>query len=172
MNLTINDFINSRKKINKQYLCYSHGGKNICPKMNWNCVENAKSYVIIMEDPDAIGSTFIHLFLYVEPINNNSCNTLSHNPLSHKLYFGKNSLNENSYFGPCAPKDSGVHRYIFTIYALDKKININKNNDKINSSRNFMNKLKNMSYNKLNNDKILVLSKSSVKFTYSYMNSQ
>lgn len=167
MNLTINDFVNSRKKINKEYLCYSHGGKNMCPKISWNCVDKAKSYVIIMEDPDAIGSTFIHLFLYVEPINNNSCNTTS-----HKLYFGKNSLNENSYFGPCAPKDSGVHRYIFTIYALNKKIKINTNNDKINGSINFINKLNKMEYNKLNNDKILVLSKSSVQFTYSYMNSQ
>ncbi len=167
MNLTINDFVNYKKKINKDYLCYSHGGKNICPKITWNCVENAKSYVIIMEDPDAVASTFIHLFLYVEPINNSSCNTIS-----NKLYFGKNSLNENSYFGPCAPKDTGVHRYIFTIYALDKKIKINNNNDKINSSRNFINKLKNMSYNKFKNDKILVLGIDRVQFTYSFMNSK
>ena len=155
MNLTIHNFVNSKKKINKEYLCISHGGNNTCPKMSWNCVENAKSYVIIMEDPDALGSTFIHLFLYVEPINNNSCNTLS-----HKLYFGKNSLNENSYYGPCAPKDSGVHRYIFTIYALDKKIKFNNNNDKINSSKDFINK-----FIKMNNK---ILSKESIEYRYSY----
>ena len=151
MNLTIHNFVNSKKKINKEYLCISHGGKNKCPKMSWNCVENAKSYVIIMEDPDAIGSNFIHLFLYIDVINNTSCNTLS-----HKLYFGKNSLNEKSYHGPCAPIDTGVHRYIFTIYALNKKI-------KINSSKNFINKLK--------DNKILILSKDSVQFTYSYLSS-
>ena len=164
MNLTIHNFVNSNKKIKKEYLCLSHGGNNICPKMSWNCVENAKSYVIIMEDPDAVVSNFIHLFLYVDIINNKSCNTLS-----HKLYFGKNSLNENSYHGPCAPKNTGVHRYIFTIYALNKKIKLNKINDKINSSKNFINKIKNMNYNKLNNDKILILSKDSVQFTYSYL---
>jgi hypothetical protein len=59
MNLTIHNFANPNKKINKEYLCISHGGNNICPKMSWNCVENAKSYVIIMEDPDAVVSNFI-----------------------------------------------------------------------------------------------------------------
>ena len=165
MNLTIHNFVNSNKKIKKEYLCLSHGGNNICPKMSWNCVENAKSYVIIMEDPDAaVVSNFIHLFLYIDIINNKSCNTLS-----HKLYFGKNSLNENSYHGPCAPKNTGVHRYIFSIYALNKKIKFNKNNNKITSSINFIDKVKNMDYNKLNNDKILVLSKDSVQFTYSHL---
>ena len=60
---------------------------------------------------------------------------------------------------------------IYTIYALDKKIKVNNNNDKINSSRNFINKLKNMSYNKLKNDKVSVLGIDKVQFTYSYMNS-
>jgi len=164
MKLTIHNFVNSKKKINKEYLCISHGGNNTCPKMSWNCVENAKSYVIIMEDPDAVVSNFIHLFLYVDIINNKSCNTLS-----QKLYFGKNSLNENSYHGLYATKNTGVHRYIFTIYALNKKIKLNKNNDKINSSKNFIDKITNMDYNKLNNDKILVLCKDSVQFTYSHL---
>jgi Raf kinase inhibitor-like YbhB/YbcL family protein len=156
MNLTIHNFVNSKKKINKEYLCISHGGNNVCPKMSWNCIDNAKSYVIIMEDPDAVSvSNFVHLFLYIDIINNKSCNTLS-----HKLYFGKNSLNENSYHGPCAPKDTGVHRYIFTIYALNKKIKINKNNDKINGSKDFIDKLTKMFYK--------ILSKESIEFKYSY----
>ena len=66
-------------------------------------------------------------------------------------------MNENSYHGPCAPKNTGVHRYIFTIYALNKKIKI----DKINGSKNFI--------DKLNNHKILILSKDSVQFTYSHL---
>ena len=67
MNLKIHNFVNSNKKIKKEYLCLSHGGNNICPKISWNCVENAKSYVIIMEDPDAaVVSNFIHLFLYID----------------------------------------------------------------------------------------------------------
>jgi Raf kinase inhibitor-like YbhB/YbcL family protein len=154
MNLTIHNFVNSKKKINKEYLCISHGGSNTCPKISWNCIENAKSYVIIMEDPDAV-SNFVHLFLYIDMINNKSCNTLS-----HKLYFGKNSLNENSYHGPCAPKDTGVHRYIFTIYALNKKIKFNKNNDKINSSKDFIDK-----FIKMNNK---ILSKENIEYKYSY----
>jgi phosphatidylethanolamine-binding protein (PEBP) family uncharacterized protein len=107
-----------------------------------------------MEDPDAV-SNFVHLFLYIDMINNKSCNTLS-----HKLYFGKNSLNENSYHGPCAPKDTGVHRYIFTIYALNKKIKFNKNNDKINSSKDFIDK-----FIKMNNK---ILSKENIEYKYSY----
>ena len=156
MNLTIHNFVNSNKKIKKEYLCLSHGGNNICPKMSWSCIDNAKSYVIIMEDPDAVVSNFVHLFLYIDIINNKSCNTLS-----HKLYFGKNSLNENSYNGPCAPKNTGVHRYIFTIYALNKKIKFNKNNDKINGTKDFIDKITNMDYK--------ILSKESIQFKYSYL---
>ena len=156
MNLTIHNFVNSNKKIKKEYLCLSHGGNNICPKMSWSCIDNAKSYVIIMEDPDAVVSNFVHLFLYIDIINNKSCNTLS-----HKLYFGKNSLNENSYNGPCAPKNTGVHRYIFTIYALNKKIQFNKNNDKINGTKDFIDKITNMDYK--------ILSKESIQFKYSYL---
>jgi len=153
MKLTIVDFtenINGKIKIKKKYLCSSHGGDNICPEIRWTKVDGANSYLITMIDPDTpSGETFVHLILYIngccqfiDKRKNNSKNKNTNknrytnkntnknnntnkytNTLTYK--FGKNSLNEESYHGPCAPPKSGVHRYIFTIKAY--KENIDKN---------------------------------------------
>ena len=122
MKIEVIDFVDENNKIKKEYLCSSHNGKNICPNIKWTKVDNAKSYLITMVDPDTpSGETFIHLILYV-----NDCCELNN---SKNYEFGLNSLNEKSYHGPCAPKNSGVHRYIFSIYAYKENIN-NKNVEK------------------------------------------
>lgn len=131
MKLKIVDFtenINGKIKIKKKYLCSSHGGDNICPEIRWTKVDGAKSYLITMIDPDTpSGETFVHLILYINGccqfIDKRKNNSKNKNTLTYK--FGKNSLNEESYHGPCAPPKSGVHRYIFTIKAY--KENIDKN---------------------------------------------
>ena len=42
-------------------------------------------------------------------------------PLYSSILRGKNGWNKVQYGGPCPP--SGTHKYIFTIYALDKSFN-------------------------------------------------
>ena len=49
MNFLIDNFLHSNNKINKKYICAFQGGNNECPIMRWKCINNAKSYVIIME---------------------------------------------------------------------------------------------------------------------------
>ena len=39
----------------------------------------------------------------------------------------KNSLGNIGYHGPCAPRESGTHRYIIKLYGLKKLIPINEN---------------------------------------------
>ena len=63
MNLKVNDFPN------KKYICKKHEGDNVSPVISWNKILKAKSYAIIMEDPDAVGGTFIHW--YIPYISNN-----------------------------------------------------------------------------------------------------
>ena len=165
MKFLINNFINKNNKINKEYLCLRNGGNNICPKMSWSCVNNAKSYIIIMEDPDATTDTsvFVHLTLYIIPDETCSINIYEN---KNTFYFCKNYLNENSYFGPCAPENTGSHRYIFTIYALDNVINFTNNNDKINGSKDFINKIKKRIFN------VKILDKKRIIYKYSYKNNK
>lgn len=74
------------------------------------------SQVIIMEDPDASKGTFDHWLVWnIEPtteIKENSEPGMS----------GKNSAGKTGYAGPCPPQ--GIHRYIFTIFALNNKLDL------------------------------------------------
>ena len=173
MNFTVHDFANKFNMIKKKYICKNHNGLNISPKISWNWnpetqvvgfqpsdmqltspapgfIKNTKSYALILEDPDAPSGNFIHWYIpYISPeinqidsLNNNS---KKNNFTKGRIIQCKNSLGEIGYHGPCAP--SGVHRYIFTLYALDGAFNIpsfpvNSCEESIKSSKEFENKLK------------------------------
>jgi len=108
--------------IPKQYTC---DGKNISPPLAWAGVpSNAKSLVLIADDPDAPVGTWVHWVVFnipsavrelpeaIAPIE-----TLPTGGTQGKSSFGK-----IGYGGPCPP--SGAHRYFFKIYALDTELNL------------------------------------------------
>jgi Raf kinase inhibitor-like YbhB/YbcL family protein len=137
----------------KNSLCEKHGGLNLAPSINWSSINKAKSYILILFDPDAPSGTFIHWYIpfissnitsinlsqnimsnkIVTNITNNDINILDKinynnfiNKNKIKLIQGFNSLNEIGYHGPCAPESTGTHRYIFKFYAIDNILpNIN-----------------------------------------------
>lgn len=184
MNLNVYDFL-LKNKINKKYICEKQGGSNITPEISWTKVENTVSYALIIEDPDARPSlnvppkTFIHWYipyisktiqkidsLLLSGINNLNINSFIKNNSIHynsiKLFNAKNSLGEFGYHGPCAPNGTGIHRYIFTIYALNGLLKINEENIKITDSNDFCNILERAG--------ITILNQDSVTFNYSYKN--
>lgn len=166
--------------LEKKHLCINHGGKNITPKISWTSINNAESYALILEDPDAVNGTFIHW--YIPYINKNITNinslnnitnklsnisdinllNLSNKIKSMKLFYGKNSLNKFEYHGPCAPKDTGIHRYIFHLYALNDIIKINENTIKIDNSGQFE--------EMLTKSDIKIISKDTIIYKYCYTN--
>jgi len=101
--------------IPKKFTC---DGKDISPNLKWsNFTENIKSFVIIMDDPDAPVGTWVHWVLYNIPPNINELpEGADINNFGAKQ--GKNSWGKNSYGGPCPPPGK-PHRYFFKIYALD-----------------------------------------------------
>ena len=127
-----------------KYICPSHNGGNISPEISWKKVKNAKSYALILEDPDVPSGIFIHWYMpYINKnidkinqlyINQNqilSKNLTSINFNNFTIIHGKNHTGNLGYYGPCAPPKTGDHRYIFYLYALDGKINadISNHND-------------------------------------------
>ena len=99
---------------------YSCDEQGINPPLSFQDVPvNAKSLVLIMDDPDAPNGTFVHWLLFsmdpkVREINENSV------PQSATL--GKTSTGKFNYVGVCPP--SGTHRYFFKLYALDAVLDI------------------------------------------------
>ncbi len=111
-------------KIPKIFTCE---GKDISPELNISGIpEKTRSLVLIMDDPDAPMGTWVHWVVYNIPP---STHTLKRNfpkkeKLSNGILQGENSWGKIGYGGPCPPKNNGAHRYVFKLYAIDKKLNL------------------------------------------------
>ena len=95
----------------KEFTC---DGAGACPSFEWIDVpKETKSFVLTCNDPDAPSGDFIHLLLINIPAELTSIDDITKTDGD----FLANSGGENNYYPPCPPL--GVHRYVFTLYALD-----------------------------------------------------
>lgn len=104
-----------------EYTCDNSNGTkfdNIVP-LEWsNIPENTKSLALIIDDPDAPKTTWVHFVCW--NINRNATKFDINN-----VKIGVNSWNKNNYGNPCPPVNHGTHRYYFKLYALDNKLSFN-----------------------------------------------
>lgn len=106
--------------IPKKYTC---DGENISPPLKINKIpKEAKSLAVIVEDPDAPISTWIHWLIWNIPVTH----YLKENDVIGKQ--GVNDFNKHFYCGPCPM--SGTHRYVYKVYALDTLLNMPDNTKK------------------------------------------
>ncbi len=100
------------EKIPQKYTCE---GKDISPELRWEgAPPGVKSFVLIVDDPDAPRGTFTHWVLFDIPAAESG---LIEGSKQGKP--GRNDFGKLGYGGPCPPKGHGVHRYFFKLYALD-----------------------------------------------------
>lgn len=79
----------------------------------------AKSLALIVDDPDAPVGMWVHWVVWnIDPI----AREIAEDNVPSTAIQGKNDWKRNSYGGPCPP--SGVHRYFFKLYALDRRLNL------------------------------------------------
>jgi Raf kinase inhibitor-like YbhB/YbcL family protein len=78
----------------------------------------AKSLVLIADDPDAPSGLFTHWLVWNIPPQTNSISEGS----APKGVHGTNDFGKSGYKGPCPPP--GTHRYSFKIYALDRELDL------------------------------------------------
>lgn len=96
-------------------------GSDMSPELNIEDVpKNAKSLVLINDDPDAPVGTWDHWIIFNMP----STTEKIEKGQEPQGVGGKNSWGRAGYGGPCPP--SGVHRYFFKLYALDTMLNLNE----------------------------------------------
>ncbi len=104
---------------------YTCDGKNISPALFWTWMPiETKSTVLIMDDPDAPGKTFVHWVVYNIPPETERLNKgfPKDEIFGNGIIQGMTDFGRIGYGGPCPP--SGTHRYFFHIYALDKKLDL------------------------------------------------
>ncbi len=94
-------------------------GANISPPLQISDVPSeAKSLVLIVDDPDAPSGLFTHWIVWnISP----QTSTVAEGS-TPKGVQGTNDFGKSGYGAPCPP--SGAHRYYFKIFALDRELDL------------------------------------------------
>ena len=102
---------------------FACGGTNVSPALQIGGVPNeAKSLVLIVDDPDAPRGLFTHWIIWnIDP----KTTRVAENSAPTGGVQGTNDFGKRNYGGPCPP--SGTHRYFFKIFALDTKLELKPN---------------------------------------------
>lgn len=123
MEITSQAFLNN-EKIPSKYTC---DGANFSPPLKIsNVPQDAKSLILICDDPDAPMGTWTHWLVWnIDP----QTSEISENSVSKDAMQGTTSFGNNGYGGPCPP--SGTHRYFFKLYALDTILELSSSTQKV-----------------------------------------
>lgn len=84
--------------------------------------EKAHSLVLIVDDPDAPGKTWVHWLVWNIPVTHH----IKENSVPGEQ--GLNDFKRIAWGGPCPP--SGTHRYFFKVYALDTLLELSSKTTK------------------------------------------
>jgi Raf kinase inhibitor-like YbhB/YbcL family protein len=102
------------------------GEDDISPELLWKAPpERTQSFALIVFDKDSpFGFKFTHWVLYDIPPDKRELleNTPKQEQLPDGSRQGHNDYDRTGYVGPCPPR--GTHHYVFTLYALDTKMNL------------------------------------------------
>jgi len=105
---------------------YTADGEDINPFLEFiDILEEAKSLVLIVDDPDAPMGTWVHWVVWnISP----GIKRIEEDSVPDNAVQGMNDFKKQDYGGPSPP--SGIHRYFFKLYALDKELNLPESSEK------------------------------------------
>jgi len=102
---------------------YTCEGNDINPPLDIGGIpDKAHSLVLIVDDPDAPGKTWVHWLVWNIPITHH----IKENSVPGEQ--GWNDFKRIAWGGPCPP--SGTHRYFFKVYALDTLLELSSKTTK------------------------------------------
>jgi len=108
---------------------YTCEGDDISPPLTWsNSPAGTQSFALILEDPEdatAPGGVFAHWIIFNIPpdICELPENIQAKGDMFGVVQEGGNDFGKNGYGGPC-PDGSGLHKYRFTLYALNQTLSL------------------------------------------------
>jgi Raf kinase inhibitor-like YbhB/YbcL family protein len=93
-------------------------GADLSPALEWSGEPpDTKSFVLVMDDPDAPAETWSHWLLWDIP---RSVHSLAQGFKPGRVgESGTNDFGKTGYGGPAPPKGHGPHRYYFRLMAVD-----------------------------------------------------
>jgi Raf kinase inhibitor-like YbhB/YbcL family protein len=109
--------------IPKKFTCE---GSDLSPELSWKgAPSNVQSFALIMDDPDAPVGMWVHWVLYNLPANAKDLpeGVEKTEQLPNGAVQGRNDFRKIGYGGPCPPAGK-PHRYLFKLYALDRKLDL------------------------------------------------
>lgn len=109
--------------IPKKYTC---DGDDVSPELHWTDQPSAaKSFALIVDDPDAPAGTWVHWVLFDLPGDAHDLpeGAGKSAPLPSGAQQGTNDFKKTQYGGPCPPPGK-LHRYVFKLYALDSRLSL------------------------------------------------
>ena len=93
-------------------------GPNVSPPLTFNDVpRDAKSLLLLVEDPDAPAKPWVHWFVFNIPAG---ARGFEKDSIADGAEQGLCNGNTLGYEGPCPPENE--HTYLFKLYALDIKL--------------------------------------------------
>lgn len=102
-------------------------GQDLSPELSWEGVpDGAESLVLIVDDPDAPGGTWVHWVLYEMPPGRSVLPQgipADSTSLEDGTRQGSNDFRLTGYGGPCPPPGK-AHRYFFRLYAIRKHLDL------------------------------------------------
>ncbi|MDZ7579900.1 MAG: YbhB/YbcL family Raf kinase inhibitor-like protein [Deltaproteobacteria bacterium] len=104
---------------------YTCDGEDVSPPLSWTELPpETGSFALICEDPDAPVGTWDHWVLFNIPASATGLPEAvpATATLDDGSVHGNNSWGRLGYGGPCPP--GGTHRYIFSLFALDIKLDL------------------------------------------------
>jgi Raf kinase inhibitor-like YbhB/YbcL family protein len=101
-------------------------GQDVSPPLMWSELpQGTQSLALIVDDPDAPGGVFNHWVLFNIPFDNRRLPEAvpTQAQLPSGALQGRNGFGRVGYGGPCPPPGR-PHRYCFTLYALDRVLDL------------------------------------------------
>lgn len=101
-------------------------GPDLSPTLRWtDPPANAKSFALIVDDPDAPAGTWVHWVLYgvAATVRELPESVPARDTVAGIGTQGLNDFRKVGYGGPCPPRGP-AHRYLFRLYALDTELTL------------------------------------------------
>jgi Raf kinase inhibitor-like YbhB/YbcL family protein len=106
---------------------YTCEGEDVSPPLAWRGVpREARSLVLICDDPDSSNGPWSHWVLYDIPADKDGLeeNVSTGVRLSWGGVQGRNDFGNSGYGGPCPSPPGATHHYYFRLYALDETLGL------------------------------------------------
>jgi Raf kinase inhibitor-like YbhB/YbcL family protein len=104
---------------------YTCDGKDVSPPLSWSgAPAGTKSLALICDDPDAPSGDWVHWVVFDLPSSSTGLpeGVPARDEIAGGGRQGRNDFRKTGYGGPCPP--GGTHRYVFTLFALDRELGL------------------------------------------------